>query len=165
MDYKHLIVISGLSLFLLSILGYVSKSSYLKHIDTINIPIVTVETAEVEYNFDEQVTTALRERFRSKWREGADSELRMTIKDFRIDPIAFDANNQPEQLRMSLLLDYTFLDNKKNKVIDSKQDYVQIHDYFVATSSRGEPETTEVATQKLIEELCDDLYSNLAEQW
>jgi len=162
MNAKCLIII-----FMLPILscGYVSTSNYLKHIETINIPIVTVETPEVEYGFDEQVTNALRDRFRSKWQEGGDSALTITIKDYRIDPIRFDANNQPEQFRMRLFLDYNFYDNKKDKIIDSKKDYVQTHDFFVVSGIGEEPETKEVATEKLVKELCDDLYSSLAEQW
>ena len=145
--------------------GYFSTSNYLPHIATTNIPLVTVETPEVEIGFDEQVTQALRDKFRSKWQEGGDSALTMTIKDYRIDPISFDANNQPEKFRMRLFLDYNFYDNKNNKVIDSKKDYVQIHDFFVVNVTGEEPETKEVATEKLVEELCDDLYNSLAEQW
>jgi hypothetical protein len=66
---------------------------------------------------------------------------------------------------MRLFLDYSFYDNKKSKIVESKKDYVQIHDFFVVNVTGEEPETKEVATEKLIEELCDDLYNGLAEQW
>ena len=167
MNKEYPILISFLLSLTLSIFscGYFSTSNYLPHIDSINIPLVTVETPEVEIGFDEQVTQELRDKFRSKWQEGGDSALTITIKDYRIDPISFDANNQPEQFRMRLFLDYTFDDNKKNKIIDSKTDYVQIHDFFIVNVTGEEPETREVATEKLIEELCDDLYNSLAEQW
>jgi hypothetical protein len=167
MNEKNLIIIFCLLPLAFSILscGYFSTSNYLPHIATINIPLVTVETPEVEIGFDEQVTQALRDKFRSKWQEGGDSVLTMTIKDYRIDPISFDANNQPEKFRMRLFLDYSFYDNKKSKIVESKKDYVQIHDFFVVNVTGEEPETKEVATEKLIEELCDDLYNGLAEQW
>jgi len=166
MNEKHLMIFCLISLILSTLsCGYFSTSNYLPHIDTINIPLVTVETPEVEIGFDEQVTEALRDKFRSKWQEGGDSALTMTIKDYRIGPISFDANNQPEQFRMRLFLDYNFYDNKKNKIIDSKKDYVHTHDFFIVAVRGEEPETREKATEELIDELCDDLYSSLAEQW
>ena len=95
MNKKHSITIPCLLLTaVIFSCGYYSTSNYLPHIDTINIPLVTVETPEVDIGFDEQVTQALRDKFRSKWQEGGDSVLTMTIKDYRIDPISFDANNQ-----------------------------------------------------------------------
>jgi len=145
--------------------GYKSKSDYLEHINTITIPLVIVEDPDVELNFDERLTIALRTKFTSKWREGGDAILTLTVKDYEIVPWEFDANNQPERIRMSLVIDYAFKDNKKNKIVDSKQNYVQSHFYFIVSGRGEEPETKEVATEKLIEELCDTLYSNLAEQW
>ncbi|HIE27372.1 TPA: hypothetical protein EYP66_08815 [Candidatus Poribacteria bacterium] len=167
MNKKYSIIIPCLLLLTSAIFscGYFSTSNYLPHIDTINIPLVTVETPEVDIGFDEQVTQALRDKFRSKWQEGGDSVLTMTIKDYRIDPISFDANNQPEQFRMRLFLDYNFYDNKKNKIIDAKKDYVQTHDFFIVSVRGEEPETKEFAIEKLIEELSDELYNSLAEQW
>jgi hypothetical protein len=168
MNKRHSLIticyILSLSLLILSC-GYYSTSNYLPHIDTINIPLVTVETPEVDIGFDEQVTQALRDKFRSKWQEGGDSTLTMTVKDYRIEPISFDANNQPEQFRMRLFLDYTFYDNQKNKIIESERDYVQTHDFYIVNVTGEEPETKEVATQELIEELSDELYNSLAEQW
>lgn len=145
--------------------GYKSKSDYLKHINTITIPLVIVEDPNVELNFDERLTTALRTKFTSKWREGGDAIFTLTVKEYEIEPIAYDVNNQPERMRMFLKMDYTFKDNKKNKIIDAKQDYIQSHDYFIVSGRGEEPETKEVATEKLIDELGDTLYSNLAEQW
>ncbi len=145
--------------------GYKSKSDYLEHINTITIPLVTVEDPDVELNFDQRLTTALRTKFTSKWREGGDAILTLTVKDYHIVAIDFDANNQPVRLRMFLKIDYTFKDNKKNKIVHSKQDYIQSHDYFKISGMGEEPETTEVATEKIIEELCDSLYGRLAEQW
>jgi len=161
---KHLFVFF---LIILSALGcgYKSKSDYLEHINTITIPLVTIEDPDVELNFDERLTTALRTKFTSKWREGGDAILTLTVKDYDFVPIDFDANNQPVRLRMFLKIDYTFKDNKKNKIVDAKPDYVQSHDYFIVSGMGEEAETKEVATEKLIEELCDTLYGRLAEQW
>ena len=161
---EHLPVFFLIALFALSC-GYKSKSDYLEHIDTITIPLVTVEDPDVELNFDERLTTALRTKFTSKWREGGDAILTLTVKGYDFDVIDVDANNQPERLRMFLKMDYTFKDNKKNKIVNSKQDYIQSHDYFIVSGRGEEPETKAVATEKLIEELCDTLYSRLAEQW
>ncbi len=150
--------------------GYVSTSSYLKHIETITIPRITIDevtTTEIPEltEFEDQVTTIVQRKFATKWKEGNDSLLTIRIKDFIVEPIALDANNNPEQLRMSLILDYSFLDRVKNKVVDAKEQYVQAHDFYIVEGRGDPPETIEFAMTQLIQELADDFYSRLAEQW
>jgi hypothetical protein len=150
-------------LILLQGCGYVTKSDYLPHIKSIYI--MPVENQSPLFEDDEAVTEELRREFRRKWVTGGDSTLRVTIKEFRIEPISFDANNFPEQYRMTLVIDYIFEDNVKKRIIESRRDYVQSHEFYVVQGRGSEPETEEEAKAKLIEELARDLYSNLAEQW
>ena len=66
---------------------------------------------------------------------------------------------------MKLLVDYTFRDQVRNKLVEQNDSYQQIHEFFLV-SGRGEPpETIGEAKSRLVEELVDDLYSLLAEQW
>ncbi|MCD6505440.1 LptE family protein [Candidatus Poribacteria bacterium] len=143
--------------------GYVTKSNYLPHIKSIYI--MPVENQSPLFEDEEALTEALRREFRKKWGPGGDSTLKVTIKEFKVEPISFDVNNFPEQYRMTLVIDYTFEDNVKKRIIDSKQDYVESHDFYVVQGRGVEPETEEEAKAKLIEELARDLYNNLAEQW
>ena len=53
----------------------------------------------------------------------------------------------------------------RSKLIEQNDNYQQIHEFFIV-SDRGEPpETLGEAKGRLVEELVDDLYSLLAEQW
>jgi len=149
----------------LSSCGYVSTSPYLKHIESVSIPRVTIEDPELSYEYEEEITEQLRDTFSSKWHEGSDSILTVTIKDYRIMPIAFDATNNPEEWRISLLLEYKFEDLVKNEIIDQKEDYIYNYDFYVVEGKDEPPETRETATKRMVRELSRDLFGNLAEQW
>ena len=150
--------------------GYVSTSDYLSHIRTISISPVEIQDPDFTFDssgnpHDEVIREALINRFNRKWRDGNDAQLDMTIVDYHLEPYRYDANNQPEQFRMSLEIAYEFRDRVQNKIIDRRDSYFQIHDFYVV-SDRGEPpETREEAQTRLIKELVDDFYSTLAEQW
>jgi hypothetical protein len=151
--------------------GYVSTSSYLEHIKTLNIPLITIEDPDFSYDansgttYDEIITEKLRDRFNQKWRDGNDAQLDLVILDYDLEPIQYDVNNNPEQLRMSLQIEYEFRDRIQNRIIDRQENYIQVHDYYIASVTGEEPETREEATTRLIRELTDDLYNQLAEQW
>jgi len=87
------------------------------------------------------------------------------IVDYDLLPISYDANNRPIQLRMKLTIDYTFTDRIRNKVIDRQDNYIQIYEFYIVQGRGEPPETIEEARERLIQELSDDFYSMLAEQW
>ena len=160
------IYISCLLLMLtLSNCGYVSTSPYLKHIESISILRVTIEDPELSYEYEDEITEQLRDTFSSKWSEGNDSILTVTIKEYQIIATALDATNNPEKLRISLLVDYTFEDRVKNEIIDRKEDYVYSYDFYVVEGKGEPPEKVETATKRMVKEFCRDLFGNLAEQW
>jgi hypothetical protein len=143
--------------------GYVSTSEYLSHIKSINIPMVTNRT--VEYGLDEEVTKSITDRFRRRWGEGNDLLFTITITDFKYEPIKFDANNFPEQYSLIIKLDYTLEDRIEGKTISDKKDYIQRHDFYVVQGRGEEPENEKTAKERLLRELAEQLYSDLAEQW
>ena len=151
--------------------GYVSTSSYLDHIKTINIPLITIEDPDFSYDansgstYDETITEKLRDRFNQKWRDGNDAQLDLVILDYDLDPIQYDVNNNPEQFRMSLQIEYEFRDRIQNRIIDRQENYIQVHDFYIVSVTGEAPETREEATTRLIRGLSDDLYNQLAEQW
>ena len=73
---------------LISGCGYVSKSEYLEHIDTIRIAPVEILDADFAYDnasqrpYDEVIHEKLTQRFNRKWRDGNDSEFTMRIQDY-----------------------------------------------------------------------------------
>ena len=126
--------------------GYVSTSSYLEHIRTLTIPRITIDeitTTEIPEptEFEDQLTTTVRRKFAAKWKDGSDALLTIRIKDFLIKPIALDANNNPEQLRMSPILHYIVVDRGTNKVIESRERYVQVHGLDHVDNASEPPET------------------------
>jgi hypothetical protein len=150
--------------------GYVSTSAYLEHIKTIRIAPVRIDDTDIAFDsvtqkpYDEIIREKLIEKFNQKWRDGNDAELDLAILDYRLEPLEFDASNRPTRFRMSLQIEYSFRDRVQNKVIDQRDNYLQIHDFYVVQGFEP-PETREEAKSRLIEELMDDLYSLLAEQW
>ena len=150
--------------------GYVSTSDYLSHIKTITISPIEIQDPDFTFNtannaHDEIIRNALIDRFNQKWRDGNDARLDIIILDYDLRPYSYDANNQPEQLRMSLEIEYEFRDQKQNKIIDRRDSYFQIHDFYIVSGQGEPPETLEEAQKRLVDELVDDFYSTLAEQW
>ena len=157
-------------IFVVSGCGYVSTSDYLNHIKTITISPVEIQDPDFTFDtagnpHDEAIRKAFTNRFNQKWRDGNDAQLDIIILDYHLEPYSYDANNQPEQLRMSLEIEYEFRDRVQNKIIDRRDSYFQIHDFYVVQGQGEPPETREEAQKRLVEELVDDLYSTLAEQW
>ena len=151
--------------------GYVSTSSYLEHIKTIRIASVQIEDADITYDtrsdrpYDEVLQEKLIERFTRKWRNGNDAELELTIMDYDLRPIEYGPTNEPEEFRMSLQVDYKFTDRVQNKIINQNDSYFQVYDFYVVSGRDEEPKTREQAQAKIMQELVDDLFSLLAEQW
>ena len=151
--------------------GYVSTSSYLEHIKSINIPPIEVNDADIAYDnvsqrpFDEVIHEKLTERFNRKWNDGNDSELVIKIQDYDIKEHGFGPSGNVELVRMSLQVEYQFIDKVRNNLIEKRDNHVQIHDYYVVENRGEPPETTDQAKNLIIEELIEDLYNQLAEQW
>ena len=114
---------------------------------------------------NEIVRESITASFDKKWQDGNDSQLDIVIVDYDLLPISYDANNRPIQLRMKLTIDYTFTDRIRNKVIDRQDNYIQIYEFYIVQGRGEPPETIEEARERLIQELSDDFYSMLAEQW
>jgi hypothetical protein len=150
--------------------GYVSTSAYLEHIKSIRISPVRIDDTDIAFDmltqrpYDEIIREKLIDKFNQKWSDGNDAEFDLIIIDYNLTPLDYDANNRPIQFRMSLLIEYIFRDRVRNKIIDQKDNYLQVHDFYVVQGFEP-PETREQAKSKLIEELTEDLYSELAEQW
>ena len=171
--YKAMLVLAGLlvSLSLISGCGYVSKSAYLEHIDTIRITPIEILDADFAYDnasqrpYDEVIHEKLTQRFNRKWRDGNDAEFTMRIQDFDIREQGYGSQGEVEMLRMTLQIEYEFLDRVRNNMIAQTDNHLQIHDYYIVPN-RAEPmESRAEAERRLVEELIDDLYNQLAEQW
>lgn len=119
----------------------------------------------VEYGLDEEVTKSITDRFRRWKSEGNDLLFTITITDFKYEPIKFDANNFPEQYSLIIKLDYNLDDRIEGKVISEKKDYIYRHNFYVVQGRGEEPENEKTAREKLLRELAEQLYSDLAEQW
>lgn len=151
--------------------GYVSKSEYLEHIKTIRISPVEILDADFAYDttsqrpYDEVIHEKLTQRFNRKWRDGNDSEFTIRIQDYNLIEHGFGPQGEIEMLRMTLQIEYEFLDRIRNNMIAEGNNYIQVHDFYVV-SNRAEPrETPQQARSLIVDELVEDLYNQLAEQW
>ena len=156
---------------LISGCGYVSKSEYLEHINTIRIPPIDILDADFMYDsvsqrtFDEVIHEKLTQRFNRKWRDGNDAEFTMTIQDYTLKEHGFGPNGEVELLRMTLQIEYQFIDKVRNNIVDESDNYIQVHDFYIVPN-RAEPmESPEQAKTLIVDELVEDLYNQLAEQW
>ncbi len=156
---------------LISGCGYVSKSEYLEHINTIRIPPIDILDADFAYDetsqrgYDEVIHEKLIQRFNRKWRDGNDAEFTMRIQDYELREHGFGPNGEPELLRMSLQIEYQFIDRVRNTIIDESDNYIQVHDFYIVPN-RAEPmESVPQAKNLIVDELIEDLYNQLAEQW
>ncbi|MDE0298210.1 MAG: LptE family protein [Candidatus Poribacteria bacterium] len=151
--------------------GYVSTSSYLEHIKTVQIAPVQIEDSDIVYDvqsdrpYDEILQEKLTKRFTRKWRDGNDALLEVRILDYDLREVDFGATNQAEKLRMSLQVDYRFLDRVNNKIIDQDDSYFQVLDFFVVSGRDEEPKSVQQARTEIFDEFVDDLFQQLAEQW
>ncbi len=151
--------------------GYVSKSSYLAHIETIRVVPVEILDADFAYDetsqrpYDEIIHEKLTQRFNRKWRDGNDSQFTLRIQDYNIREHGFGPNGEIEMLRMSLQVEYEFLDRVRNHIIAQSTNHVQIHDFYLVPNRGEPPETVNQAKDLIIDELLEDLYNQFAEQW
>ena len=156
---------------LMSGCGYVSKSEYLEHINTIRITPVEILDADFAYDnasqrpYDEVIHEKLTQRFNRKWRDGNDAEFTMRIQDFDIRERDYGPQGQVEMLRMTLQVEYEFLDRVRNNMIAQTDNHLQVHDYYVIPDGPEPMESREEAERRLVDELVEDLYNQLAEQW
>lgn len=151
--------------------GYVSKSEYLEHISTIRITPIEILDADFAYDntsqrpYDEVIHEKLIERFNRKWRDGNDAEFTMRIQDYNVREHGFGSNGEVELVRMTLQIEYQFIDRVRNQIIEESDNYLHVHDYYIVPN-RAEPmESGEQARNLIVEELIEDLYNQLAEQW
>ena len=170
--YKSMFVLVVLiCLGLMSGCGYVSKSEYLEHIDTIRIAPVEIFDADFAYDnasqrpYAEVIHEKLTQRFNRKWRDGNDAEFTIRIQDFDIRVQDYGPQGQEEMLRMTLQIEYEFLDRVRNDMIAQTDNHLQVHDYYIIPDGPEPMETRAEAERRLVDELVEDLYNQLAEQW
>ena len=165
------LVLLLLTLSLISGCGYVSKSEYLEHINTIRITPVEILDADFAYDnasqrpYDEVIHEKLTQRFNRKWRDGNDAEFTIRIQDFDRREHSYGPQGEVEMVRMTLQVEYEFLDRVRNNMIAQTDNHLQVHDYYILPGRAEPPETHEEAERRIVDELVEDLYNQLAEQW
>ena len=164
------LVLLLLSLSLISGCGYVFKSASLEHINTIRIAPVEILDADFAYDnasqrpYDEVIREKLTQRFNRKWRDGNDSEFTMRIQDFDIREHSYGSQGKVEMVRMTLQIEYEFLDRVRNNMIAQTDNHLQVHDFYIVQGRAEPPETIEEAKVHIVDEMVEDLYNQLAER-
>ena len=171
MSKSMFVLVVLICLSLMSGCGYVSKSEYLEHISTIRITPVEILDADFSYDnasqrpYDEVLHEKLTQRFNRKWRDGNDSEFTMRVQDFDIREHSYGPQGEVEMVRMILQIEYEFLDRVRNNMIAQTDNHLQVHDFYIVSGRAEPPETREEAERRIVDELVEDLYNQLAEQW
>ncbi len=158
----HVVLVSGFILFVAGC-GYSSRSEKLGHIDSVTVSPIANET--VEYGFEDDLLTAIRQEFSRHWGEGTDSVFTGAIKTYEILAISLDQNNQPEQYRLVMEMSFVFEDLKRNKILRNEKNYETIHDFYVVPDRGEPPETLEEAKQKFAEEAAEEIVNSIVEEW
>ena len=164
------LVLLLLSLSLISGCGYVFKSVSLEHINTIRIAPVEILDADFAYDnasqrpYDEVIREKLTQRFNRKWRDGNDSEFTMRIQDFDIREHSYGSQGKVEMVRMTLQIEYEFLDRVRNNMIAQTDNHLQVHDFYIVQGRAEPPETIEEAKVHIVDEMVEDLYNQFAER-
>ena len=162
------LVLLLLSLSLISGCGYVFKSASLEHINTIRIAPVEILDADFAYDnasqrpYDEVIREKLTQRFNRKWQDGNDAEFTMRIQDFDIREHSYGPQGNVEMVRMTLQVEYKFLDRIRNNMIAQTDNHLQVHDFYIVDDRAEPPETREEAERRIVDELVEDLYNQLA---
>lgn len=158
----HVILVPGFILLVWGC-GYSSRSEKLGHIDSVTVSPIANET--VEYGFEDDLLTAIRQEFSRHWGEGTDSVFTGAIKTYEILAISLDQNNQPEQYRLVMEMSFVFEDLKRNKILRNEKNYETIHDFYVVPDRGEPPETLEEAKQKFAEEAAEEIVNSIVEEW
>ncbi len=164
------LVLLLLSLSLISGCGYVFKSASLEHINTIRIAPVEILDPDFAYNtaserpYDEVIREKLTQRFNRKWQDGNDAEFTMRIQDFDIREHSYGPQGNVEMVRMTLQVEYKFLDRIRNNMIAQTDNHLQVHDFYIVDGRAEPPETREEAERRIVDEMVEDLYNQLAER-
>ncbi len=159
-----------LSLSLISGCGYVFKSVSLEHINTIRIAPVEILDPDFAYDtaserpYDEVIREKLTQRFNRKWRDGNDAEFTMRIQDFDIREQGYGPQGEVEMVRMTLQVEYKFLDRIRNNMIAQTDNHLQVHDFYIVSGRAEPPETLEEAKAHIVDAMVEDLYNQLAKR-
>ena len=164
------LVLLLLSLSLIFGCGYVFKSASLEHINTIRIAPIEILDADFAYDnasqrpYDEVIREKLTQRFNRKWRDGNDAEFTMRIQDFDIREHSYGSQGNVEMVRMTLQVEYKFLDRIRNNMIAQTDNHLQVHDFYIVQGRAEPPETIEEAKVHIVDEMVEDLYNQFAER-
>ena len=164
------LVLLLLSLSLISGCGYVFKSASLEHINTIRIAPVEILDLDFAYDtasqrpYDEVIREKLTQRFNQKWRDGNDSEFTMRIQDFDIREQGYGPQGEVEMVRMTLQVEYKFLDRIRNNMIAQTDNHLQVHDFYILPGRAEPPETLEEAKVHIVDAMVEELYNQLAKR-
>ena len=67
-------------------------------------------------------------------------------------------------LRMTLQVEYKFLDRIRNNMIAQTDNHLQVHDFYIVSGRAEPPETLEEAKVHIVDAMVEDLYNQLAKR-
>jgi outer membrane lipopolysaccharide assembly protein LptE/RlpB len=139
------------------------------HLKTLAVPVFGNNT--VEFRLADDVTQAITEAFLANQRlrivreRDADSVLRGTIVAYRNQVYGYTAQERATQYEVVLIVQVTFRDQVKNRVL-WKEDQMAIRTTYNVVSLGGEPAKTETdGRNEVIKKLADQIVSRTVQGW
>ena len=133
--------------------------------------IPVFENGTTEYTLDQEITTAVIERFvkdnhlRIVDERSADAVIRGRLTTYRNAVFGFSAANRAQEYRVTIGCSVVFKDLVKNREIWNEPDLVKTANYFVVDVP-GQPARTELDGRKeAITKIADEILTRSVEGW
>ncbi|MFQ6102834.1 MAG: LptE family protein [Candidatus Glassbacteria bacterium] len=152
-----------LILFLSSCGVYSTSTQIAPHLKTVYVPTFKNKTSE--FYIPQLITDGIIERLlnesnlRVSSTEDADSILRGTILDYRVEALAYTGEGEVKSRRVRLLMEAEFVDQIKNKVIWKADNMERWGTYDSDT------ETERDGAERAIEKLAQDIVTQSLQGW
>jgi hypothetical protein len=139
------------------------------HLKTVAIPVF--ENGTTEYTLDQEITTAVIERFvkdnhlRIVDERSADAVIRGRLTTYKNTVFGFSAANRAQEYRVTIGCSVVFKDLVKNREIWNEPELVKTANYFVVDVPGQTAQTELDGRKEAITKIADEILSRSVEGW
>ncbi len=141
---------------------------FLNHIDVTQLPTNRERYPVYRHNLEVDITDEVIDRYqfsgllRPTSPDTADCHLIGELRDFRRDALRYDASQNVEEWRLSLVVDLTFIDQLTGEIMWKESGFIGDTTYF-ATGTRSESEQS--ALDRAVTDLARRIVERSVENW
>jgi len=160
----------ALAAFLAHGCGYTTSTALLPtHLRTIAIPVF--ENATTEYTLEQEITTAVIQKFvddnhlKVVDERSADAVLRGKVTVYKNAVFGFSPAAQAQEYRVTISCEVKLKDQVKNRELWSEPALIKTANYYVVDTP-GKPASTELDGRKeAVQKIADEILSRTVEGW